>query len=297
MKRDRWIALTFLMLSGGALLMIFIINSSSGMPEEKNSKILYSESDPLDLSWSEPIPEPVNQLFAKPSNPVVDVPVPADTASWESRFYGVALKGTAGSEMAVIRGLDDGVERIVKPGDTVGNGRVAAIGRNFLELDGPSGREMLRLPTGDRAGSKPGDASRSTGGSSRSNSDGDYVAAGDRATGKAVMPGSGDLQIVERQLLRDLVTQVDALSREITLAPVRHADGTPAGFRITAIRPRGLLARMGLRRGDTLLAVNAQKIQTLEDAYRTLESTFHQNTLALTILRNQQNMELTYVIR
>lgn len=204
----------------------------------------------------------------------------------ESARYGIALKGTAGSEMAVIMDLADSTERVVRQGDAVGTGRITAIGRNTIEIDGPAGHDLLRLPALDRT-DPPAPPDPSPG----------VAAAPFKSTAGSAANSTGDLQIIDRNDLRDLVTRVEALGEEIALQPVRGADGAPAGFRITALKPRGLLARMGLRRDDTLLTVNREPIRTLEDAYRVLGSTFHQNTLELTIRRNQQNMEFSYVIR
>lgn len=91
--------------------------------------------------------------------------------------------------------------------------------------------------------------------------------------------------------------QVDRFSSEITLQPVRDADGAPAGFRVASLKPRGTLARMGLRRHDILVSVNHQHIVSLEDVFRVLEGAVHENTLTLSILRNHAEMELSYVIR
>lgn len=174
--------------------------------------------------------------------------------------------------MAVIQNLADGSEHVVRAGESIGSGKITAIGRNYIELDGAAGHDLLKLPSGEM----------------------ERVRAGETADRR---DGDGNILVIDRETLRDLVTRVDALSSEITLQPVRHADGSGAGFRITAIKPRGLLARMGLQKDDTLLAVNSNTIQTVEDAFRIMESTIHQNTLSLAIRRNQQKMELTYVIR
>ena len=287
MKRDRWLAIIFLALAVGTWVAFFTVNSAPADPLDATEIIHYSEQDTSRSSFSEQLPASVNQLFAIPETPADAARSVLRTSPSESALYGIALKGTAGSEMAVIMDLADSTERVVRQGDAVGSGRISAIGRNTIEIDGPAGHDLLRLPAPDRAGPPDPDPSsgvaaapfRSTAGRSDNNNT------------------TGDLQIIDRNDLRDLVTRVEALGEEMALQPVRGADGTPAGFRITALKPRGLLARMGLRRDDTLLTVNREPIRTLEDAYRVLGSTFHQNTLELTIRRSQQNMEFTYVIR
>ncbi|MCD4655095.1 PDZ domain-containing protein [bacterium] len=192
---------------------------------------------------------------------------------WESRLYGILLKGTAGSEIAVIQDLDGTNERIVHTGDRIGEARIVSIQRNRLELDGPLGKDTLELSSRNKSGKIQ---SQST-----------TMSADTRSK----------IQVIDRKLIQDMLGQVDKFSKEITLQPVRHADGTPGGFRVSALKPLGTPAKMGLRRNDILTAVNRHQIISIEDVYRVLESAAHKSTLSLSILRNNQKMELNYVLR
>ncbi len=102
---------------------------------------------------------------------------------------------------------------------------------------------------------------------------------------------------IDRKVLQKMLSQVDKLSEEITLQPVRLADGSPGGFRVTSLKPQGLMAKIKLRRNDVLEAVNRHRIVSVEDVYRVLESAAHQSTLSLRIIRNNQKLEMDYVLR
>ncbi len=231
---------------------------------------------PVDPVLLVPLSNAVNPLFVEIRSDLADTAPDQDIPPWQSRFYGVSLRGTAGSAMAVLFEHETRTEHVVRVGDTVGQAEVREIDRNYVMLDGPAGAEILRLPADTRQPAPQ--QTNATIGDSES------------------QPG-GDLRVIERDKLRNLVTRVDQLASEIAFQPVRDADGLPAGFRVSMLKPGGLLAQMGLRRGDTLMTINHQRILTVEDAFRILESSHHQNTLALSVLRNQQTMEFHYVIR
>lgn len=277
MKRYRRIAALILFLSVIVCVMCFraiirMRSFSASLPEPTQNKGI-SATD----VFPGPLPDAVNRLFANPgAGPETDTPE-SERVPWESRLYRVVLKGTAGTALAVVQEMDGGPEIIVRPGDTAGHARVARIERNLLELDGPLGRDILRLPAGDHG----------------------VIQRGNPSDPIAHRSGSRDspLHVIDRQKLRDLTTRVDALSSEITLQPVRDAEGSPAGFRIAFLNPGGVFEQMGLQPGDTVTAVNCHPILTIEDAYRVLESTPHQNMLTLSVLRDRQNMEIHYVIR
>jgi type II secretory pathway component PulC len=276
MKRYRRIAALILFLSVIVCVMCFraiirMRSFSAPLPEPTQNKGV-SAAD----VFSGPLPDAVNRLFANPGAGLETDTPESERVPWESRLYRVVLKGTAGTALAVVQEMDGGPEIIVRPGDTAGSARVVRIERNLLELDGPLGRDILRLPTGDR----------------------DAVQRGipDPAAYRTGSP-EGSLHVIDREKLRDLTTRVDALSSEITLQPVRDAEGSPAGFRIAFLNPGGVFEQMGLQPGDTVTAVNGHPILTIEDAYRVLESTPHQNMLTLSVLRDRQNMEIHYVIR
>ncbi|MGB3975314.1 MAG: PDZ domain-containing protein [bacterium] len=277
MKRERWIALIILFLS----LLIGVSLFCRIFSPLATPSLFDNTTENKDIGTSEtslmPLANAVDQLFANPKLRDETDTETSEKAPWESHLYRLVLKGTAGTALAVLQDMDGGPEIVVRPGDTIGHARVARIERNLLELDGVSGRDILQLPAGDHGSAQP--ASRNA------------------KTPSRFGGMDGELLVIEREKLRDLTTRVDALSGDISLQPVRNADGEPAGFRIAYLNPDGLFTQMGLFVGDIVTSVNGQTILTMEDAYRVLGSAPHQNTLSLSILRERQPMEIDYVIR
>ena len=270
MVLERWVTCIIFILAILAICSWIIVPSINTEPvpvpnqTQTNQELKDFEKicEPLKLSQS--------QLFRLPGNNNLTT-APLSANSWESTLYGVQLKGTAGNSMAVIANLDGSNERIAHVDDRVGDAEITRIDRNRIELTGPAGPETLELP-GLSTRKQP------------MSSDGSVDEA-------------GNLRVINRSTLRSMVEQVDNLSQEITLQPVRHADGTPAGFRVTALKPMGLLAKMGIRRKDILTSVNGSRIISLEDVYRVLESAVNRESLTLELQRNNQKMELTYVLQ
>jgi hypothetical protein len=72
-----------------------------------------------------------------------------------------------------------------------------------------------------------------------------------------------------RKVTRALVTRLlanpmAALERARIVPAMEH--GKPVGFKLYAIRPRSLLARLGLANGDTLVRVNGLELSSADDA-------------------------------
>jgi len=269
MKTERSLIILFILLAVFAWSSLFIVRSPVSCHTTENNKSGNTSSNNYLSLLNNPVGPAVNNIFASPGQNTTLSIETEEANSWESQFYDIQLKGTAGSEIAVIQDRDGTNERIVHINDLIGQAKIISIQRNILEISGPLGKETLILPSG----------------STKSNSDSNLNNKQDR------------LQIINRQQITDMLSQVDRLSEEITIQPVRHADGTSAGFKISSIKPMGTLAKMGLRRNDTLTLVNRQQIVSIEDIYRVLESATHKSKLSLTILRDNQKMELNYVLR
>lgn len=273
MKGERRLIIFLSCLICLAVVGLFICPSWStnlAVTSQKTQQIL---TDISLADFSVPLKPSSYRIFSISTDGESQLPEESISLPWESHVYGIRLKGTVGSNMAVIQNRDGSNERVIHIGESMGKATVTKIARNLLELAGPLGTETLRLPV---------EKSTQT----------------SNLTFDAISPATdGHPPVVQRQKLQKILTQLDRLSEEITLQPVRSADGTPGGFRITALKPRGLLAQMGFRRHDILTTVNTQRIVSVEDVYRVLESATHQNSLTINILRNNQKMELNYVLQ
>ena len=213
-----------------------------------------------------PQPDPgldgLNQLFASAATQP-DQRISSDDPTWISRRHGIELKGTAGESAAVVRNLETGQEFILHPGDKLHESKIKTVSRNTLVIENPDGEEILTLP------SNPPE--------------------------QTTQPGR--VRVIQRQDLAAIFTDIEKLSGEMTIQPVRAAAGGLEGYRVASLKSGGLAEKMGLMQNDLLISVNSEVIKTPQDVYRTLESACHQNSLSLQIRRKSNDVELTYQIR
>jgi general secretion pathway protein C len=102
------------------------------------------------------------------------------------------------------------------------------------------------------------------------------------------------------ELNRDLVNKVladtNALARAARIVP-SVVDGKPNGFKLYAIRPNSVYARIGLQNGDTVRAINGFEMTSPDKAlevYTKLRSASH---LSVSINRRGQDTTLDYNVR
>ncbi len=262
----RWIGYRIILGAGLLVSVIGIGDTVRLTMQSPETPSVIPESSKM-ISREDPRPESpaLTRLFALPDRP----PNTGDAGSgksWISRRYHLELKGTVAGEMAVVTDLETRREHIVSMGESMDGYRVEEIGRNRLVISGTEGRETLILPS-----------------------------ESDPASSAAEDPDA--VRVIERKTLSELLGSVDKLAAEISLKPVREAEGGLAGYRITALKPRGTLAGMGLRKNDLLKTINGQQIRTPEDVYRVLESTVHDNNLTVTIRRSSSDLQYHYQIR
>ncbi len=206
----------------------------------------------------------ISLLFARLDGKTADAqPVVSERKPWESLVYGLELRGTVSGTVAVVRIKDTGTEQLLHPGDVINGGKVGEISRNRLVITGVKGEETLVLPS-----ERPG-----------------------KCTPRKTPPGK-----VSREQLAMLLQNLDRLAEEISIEPVRKAEGGPAGYKIVSLKPRGILAGMGLRKNDFILEINHHVIRSPQDVYETFEQAQHANQLNIKLRRNQHNVELVYQI-
>jgi hypothetical protein len=101
-------------------------------------------------------------------------------------------------------------------------------------------------------------------------------------------------RIITREFLNRLFTQEGAHAARI----VPHfVDGKPRGLRLYAIRPGGLFDQLGLRNGDSLLALDGFDLSSPDsalEAYAHMRGTSH---LILDLERSGERVTLEYLVQ
>lgn len=101
---------------------------------------------------------------------------------------------------------------------------------------------------------------------------------------------------VTRALVDKLVADVDALGSDVHVAPAL-VDGRPAGFQLSDIRRGSVFARLGLRDGDVVAAVNGMDVSTPAAAMLAFMTLRDATDLTVRIVRHGETQTLDYSIR
>ncbi len=106
---------------------------------------------------------------------------------------------------------------------------------------------------------------------------------------------TGDRVVVRRDLLNRYTRNLNDVYKNIGLTEVRGKKGID-GFRVTFIRRGSPFAKLGLRKGDILTAVNGEKLDSYRTAFEAYKNVTNAEDLTLTIRRGNKEMELNYEI-
>jgi general secretion pathway protein C len=124
--------------------------------------------------------------------------------------------------------------------------------------------------------------------------------------GITVDPNTGDVDkgvsctgnncVVEKQLVEKLLSNTAALATAARFVP-SIKDGKANGFKLYAIRPNSIFAKIGLQNGDTIKSINGMDMSSPDkalEAYTKLRSASH---LGVAVERHNETITLDYSIR
>jgi general secretion pathway protein C len=191
---------------------------------------------------------------------------------------GLTLLGTvtAGSDsLALLRqGAENALYRLEDklPGDAV----ISEISRNRVVITDPDGSKR-ELVTDPHMNAPATASTHSTGG-------GNTI----RAIGKNRWQVSRDE--VERAR-----ADLNSLLKSARMEP-KIVDGRTQGFMVRMIRPRSLLDRLGLRRGDLVREVNGVSLDSPEKALQIFQQLREANHISVGLMRRNQPLNLEYHI-
>jgi general secretion pathway protein C len=101
---------------------------------------------------------------------------------------------------------------------------------------------------------------------------------------------------VNRDLLDKVLGDTNLLARSARIVP-NVVDGKPAGFKLYAIRPNSVYARIGLQNGDAIQAINGYDMSSPDKALEVYTKLRRANHLSVAITRRGQTQTLDYTIR
>jgi len=106
----------------------------------------------------------------------------------------------------------------------------------------------------------------------------------------------GDGKIVSKDLLNSYTKNIEKVWKDIGIDE-NKVNGQLQGFKINFVKKGSDLEKLGLRRGDILKAVNGDELNSYKSAYSFYGEIGTMENLTLSIIRNNQDMELEYEIK
>jgi hypothetical protein len=101
---------------------------------------------------------------------------------------------------------------------------------------------------------------------------------------------------ISRRLIEAFVADPDLLAGSMRIAP-SFKDGRASGFKLYAIRPSSLPAKLGLMNGDTVSAIGGIALVTLDDALDAFNQLQSAQSVSVDLVRKGKAMTLEYKIR
>jgi general secretion pathway protein C len=101
---------------------------------------------------------------------------------------------------------------------------------------------------------------------------------------------------IERTLIDKLLANTNSLAATVRIVP-SMVDNKPEGFKVYAIRPGSVWARIGLLNGDTIQTINGFDVSSPENALLAYTQLRDANELAVRIVRRGAAQTLEYQIR
>jgi general secretion pathway protein C len=102
---------------------------------------------------------------------------------------------------------------------------------------------------------------------------------------------------IERALVNDLLANPMSVARDARIMPSRGTNGQPGGFKLYAVRPASVFARLGIRNGDTVTSVNGLDLSSPDDALEVYTKLREASHLSVSVIRRGKPMTLSYNIR
>jgi general secretion pathway protein C len=155
-----------------------------------------------------------------------------------------------------------------------------------LELGPPNGRPAVASAAPIAAPPPPAPAAEGQ------NPEGDLLAAVDRGVRKV----SDTSYEIERGLVDKILADPSVVARQARIVP-SIKDGKANGFKMYAIRPNSVFAKIGLQNGDTIQSINGFDMSSPDKALEVYTKVRSASNLSISILRRGQPVSMDYSIK
>lgn len=117
----------------------------------------------------------------------------------------------------------------------------------------------------------------------------------ERHTWEGIREDGPDRYTVQRSTVDFALENLPLVSREARLVP-SYRDGQSQGFKMFAIRPGSLFGQLGLRNGDTVTAINDQRLDDVEQAMAAYQQFSEGDEFSIALIRRGEPLTLQYTI-
>ena len=101
---------------------------------------------------------------------------------------------------------------------------------------------------------------------------------------------------IDRENIESYMQNMDKIWKYISLSDIRK-DGRVVGFRVRYIRKGSFFEKLGLKRGDKIIAINGEEIRDYSIPMKIFKNINDIDSLALTVERRGKRVELNYEIQ
>lgn len=115
--------------------------------------------------------------------------------------------------------------------------------------------------------------------------------------GDTVRKVSEDRYVIDNREVAQLRDNMSSMMTQLRVVPNFSQGGQPDGFKVFAIRPGSLFAKIGLQNGDVVKRINGIEFQGPEQAMAAYAQLRSETNINIDIVRQNQSRTLTYEIR
>jgi len=113
---------------------------------------------------------------------------------------------------------------------------------------------------------------------------------------ETVRPVGDDKWLIDSREVEEATANMSRLLTQVRVVP-NFTDGQPDGFKVFAIRPGSLFAKIGLQNGDVLKRINGVEISGPEQAFEAYQRLKDETSIQIDLSRNNENRSFAYEIR
>lgn len=174
-----------------------------------------------------------------------------------------------------------------------GAGKVERIGGGYVDFHNSGTNRLERISLLEVARAAPPPVARPAPPPARTGEPQDELTA---MLDEGINKLSEDSYQVDRGLVNSMLANPMSVARGARIVP-SVKDGQPNGFKLYAIRPNSVYAKLGMRNGDTISSVNGFDLSSPDKALEVYTKVREASNLSVSVIRRGKPMTLNYNIR